>query len=390
MAMRTVKNHGPELDHNHHQQQRQRDFQQRDEWDTKLHAQALCMAPTRSVIIGRRSRIEASGMGAKTVDRVKRELLREAVTDNLDMIRGLPPRAKVDTTKGNVWLRRLPLLLIPVTLLGSSFLISETAKTGEPRPANTVQAAVVIPPATPHSPVADSFEPVRAAAFPLAVRRVILDAGHGGKDAGAQTPLAMVEKDITLDIEQRLQLLLRQNGFDVVVTRTDDTLIPLRERAKLANTSQGDIFVSIHVNSLQSHVTSHGIETYYLGPTKDPQLTQLAAEENGTSGYSIADLRKLLDRVYADVRRDESQRLASAVQQQLFSNLKTIDPGLENWGVKRAPFIVLVATDMPAVLAEVGCLSNAREAAMLQQPQYRQHIAEALFRGIHEYAKKGT
>ena len=326
-------------------------------------------------------------MGAKTSDRVKRQLLREAVTDNLDTIRGLPPRNKVvGTPKENVWVRRLPLLLIPITLLGSSYLISETPRANE-RPA--VQAAVV-PHTTISQPVPDSFEPVRAEAFPLAVRRVILDAGHGGKDAGAQAQLALVEKDITLDIERRLQLLLRQNGFDVVVTRTDDTLIPLRERARLANSSQGDIFVSIHVNSLRSHTESHGIETYFLGPTKDPILTQLAAEENGSSGYSLADLHKLLDRVYADVRRDESHRLAAAVQAQLFTNLKTIDPGLENWGVKRAPFIVLVATDMPAVLAEVGCLSNPKEAAMLQQPQYRQHIAEALFRGIHEYAKKGT
>ena len=325
-------------------------------------------------------------MGAKTSDRVKRQLLREAVTDNLDTIRGLPPKSKVVAPKENVWLRRLPLLLIPITLLGSSYLISETPKASERR---AVQASVV-PRTTIDPPVPDSFEPVRAEAFPLAVRRVILDAGHGGKDAGAQAPQALVEKDITLDIEQRLQRLLRQNGFDVVVTRTDDKLIPLRERAKLANTSQGDIFVSIHVNSLRSHTESHGIETYFLGPTKDPMLTQLAAEENGKSGYSIADLHKLLDRVYADVRRDESHRLAAAVQAQLFANLKTIDPGLENWGVKRAPFIVLVATDMPAVLAEVGCLSNAKEAAMLQQPQYRQHIAEALFRGIHEYAKKGT
>ena len=329
-------------------------------------------------------------MRAGTVDRVKRQLLRDAVTDNLDTIRGLPPRARVVQRPDNVWMRRLPLLLIPVTLLGSSYLISEPPVLRERRAASSVQAAVFPPLAARSSPLADSFEPVKAAAFPLAVRRVILDAGHGGKDAGAQAQPSVAEKDITLDIERRLQLLLKQNGFEVVVTRTDDRMIPLRERARLANTSAGDIFVSIHVNSLRSHIASHGIETYYLGPTKDPQLTQLAAEENGTSGYSLADLRKLLDRVYADVRRDESHRLAAAVQQQLFANLQTIDPGLENWGVKRAPFIVLVATDMPAVLAEVGCLSNTGEAAMLQQPQYRQQIAQALFRGIHEYAKKGT
>lgn len=317
-------------------------------------------------------------MRAGTVDRVKRQLMRDAVADNLDTIRGLPPRMRPVKTE-NVWMRRLPLLLIPVTLLGSSYLISEPPTLHSQGQPKVVRAATI-----------DSTDPVKAAAFPLAVRRVILDAGHGGKDAGAQAPPSVAEKDITLDIEHRLKALLQRNGFEVIVTRTDDRLIPLRERARLANSSEGDIFVSIHVNSLRSHIASHGIETYYLGPTKDPVLTQLAAEENVTSGYSIADLRTLLDRVYADVRRDESQRLASAVQQQLFSNLQAIDPGLENWGVKRAPFIVLVATDMPAVLAEVGCLSNTREAAMLQQPQYRQQIAEALFRGIHEYAKKGT
>jgi N-acetylmuramoyl-L-alanine amidase len=259
-----------------------------------------------------------------------------------------------------------------VTLLGSSYLVSE--------PPILHSAPVALKSAAPHPATIDSTEPVKAAAFPLAVRRVVLDAGHGGKDAGALSSTSLSEKDITLDIEHRLQALLRQQGFEVVITRSDDRMIPLRERARLANSSEGDIFVSIHVNSLRSHTNSHGIETYYLGPTKDPLLTQLAAEENGTSGYSIADLRKLLDRVYADVRRDESQRLAATVQQQLFANLQTIDPGLENWGVKRAPFIVLVATDMPAVLAEVGCLSNEREAAMLSNPAYRQQIAQALFR----------
>jgi N-acetylmuramoyl-L-alanine amidase len=146
-----------------------------------------------------------------------------------------------------------------------------------------------------------------------------------------------------------------------------------------------------------SHVTSHGVETYYLGPTSDPKLTKLAAEENTMSGYSMADLRKLLDGVYADARRDESRQLAKTVQQQLYARLRNSDPGLENWGVKRAPFVVLVATDMPAILAEVGCISNDKEAAMLGKADYRQKIAEALFQGIHAYAgaaespqKKGT
>ncbi|MDQ6799995.1 MAG: N-acetylmuramoyl-L-alanine amidase [Acidobacteriota bacterium] len=321
---------------------------------------------------------------------MKRQLLHEAVTENVDTIRGLPPRSMRRGERiRRAWWRRTPLLLLPLSLLGAGYLVvSESRGLAVPRPPEIRPATSK--PRNLATALPDSFEPVKAAAFPLAVRRVILDAGHGGKDAGASSASLVSEKQITLDIERRLRILLERGGFEVVATRTDDTLIPLRERARLANSSDGDIFVSIHVNSIRSHTTSHGVETYYLGPTKDPLLTQLAAEENGSSGYSIADLRKLLDRVYADVRRDESRRLAATLQGQLYGDLRTADPGLENWGVKRAPFIVLVATEMPAVLAEVGCLSNAREAAMLNEPQYRQQIAQALYRGIYEYARKGT
>lgn len=231
--------------------------------------------------------------------------------------------------------------------------------------------------------------PMSSSVFPLSVRRVVLDAGHGGNDPGASSAANLNEKAVTLDIANRLGTILRQHGFDVVVTRGGDRLIPLRDRAKIANTSEGDIFVSIHVNSLPADRSSHGIETYYLGPTNDPTLTRLAADENRTSGYSVADLRKLLDGIYADVRRDESHRLAAAVQQRLFTDLRGSDPGLADWGVKRAPFIVLVATQMPAILAEVGCLSNEHEAAMLGRAEYRQQIAQALFHGIHAYASAG-
>lgn len=333
-------------------------------------------------------------MRAGNIERVKRQLLREALADNLDTIRGLPPKKVWPARKkSRAWMRRAPLLLVPLTLAGSSYLISG-APAEKSRPPEMKIAASSAPrmraKAQPRNLESIDTTPVNAAAFPLTVRRVILDAGHGGKDAGTTSPGHLSEKDITLDIGQRLRGLLQGRGFEVVLTRNDDRLIPLRERARLANSSDGDIFVSIHVNSLRTHTVSHGVETYYLGPTKDPLLTQLAAQENGTSGYSITDLRKLLERVYADVRRDESHRLADAVQQQLFTDLRVSDPGLENWGVKRAPFIVLVATDMPAVLAEVGCLSNEREAEMLNRADYREEIARALFRGIDAYARKGS
>jgi N-acetylmuramoyl-L-alanine amidase len=336
------------------------------------------------------------------MDRVKRQLLREAVTDNLDTIRGLPPRSLRQSRRlGHIFLRRAPLVIIPLMLASFAFL-SNTGITSTRKPllvaplpaARHIEASM----ATSIAPLlmTDTLEPVSASAFPLSVRRVVLDAGHGGTDPGASSISNVSEKEITLDIQKRLGALLRQNGFEVISTRDNDRLIPLRERARLANGSHSDIFVSIHVNSIP-HPVNHGVETYYLGPTNDPTLTKLAAAENGSSGYALADLRKLLDGVYADVRRDESQRLAAAVQHQLFSGLRGVDPGLENWGVKRAPFIVLVATEMPAILAEVGCLSNEREAEMLRSGTYRQQIAQALFHGIHAYAsandapqRKGT
>lgn len=331
------------------------------------------------------------GMQAARKDRVKRQLLRDAVTDNLDTIRGLPPQRVHVPGKASGWAWRGPLLLVPLILLGSSYFMAESAAPARPPvPRPEPPAPSILRTLSPGTATIDSTEPVKAAAFPLAVHRVVIDAGHGGSDPGASSSASVTEKQITLDIAERLGALLQSGGFQVVITRSDDRLVPLRERARLANSSDSDIFVSIHVNSIQAHRISHGVETYYLGPTKDPLLTQLAAEENGSSGYSMADMRMLLDRVYADVRRDESHRLADDIQNHLFSDLRSDDPGLENWGVKRAPFIVLVATEMPAILAEVGCLSNDREAAMLSRPEYRQQIAQALFRGIDAYARKGT
>jgi len=323
------------------------------------------------------------------VERIKRQLLRQAVAENLDTMRGLPPRAVRPLRRGaRIWMHRAPLLLVPLALVGATYF----ANGGAPPSVIPSAARNPLPPVLRGdvSPTTRlDMTPMSTSVFPLSVRRVVIDAGHGGNDPGASAVSKLTEKAVTLDVANRLRALLRRNGFDVVVTRGDDRLVALRDRAAMANTSNGDIFVSIHVNSIATHQAEHGIETYYLGPTNDPTLTRLAADENRTSGYSVADLRKLLDGVYADVRRDESHRLAAAIQQQLFDGLRSVDPGLKDWGVKRAPFVVLIATGMPAILAEVGCLSNDREAAMLGRPEYRQQIAEALFHGIHAYASAG-
>lgn len=335
-------------------------------------------------------------MRAVNIGRVKRRMLQQAVAENLDMIRGLPPRSVRPGHRSlRLWLKRSPLLLLPLTVAGAYVASQSGGQAVVPgRDAIVPVRAAVIPVRRAELPdlpfhaedAIPTTERVTATAFPLAVRRVVLDAGHGGTDPGAISA-SVAEKEVTLDIGRRLQSLLEREGFEVVTTRDGDRTIALKERARVANESRSDIFVSIHVNTLIEHAESRGIETYYLGPTTDPKLTRLAAAENRVSGYSIADMRKLLDGVYADARRDESHQLAAEIQKQLFTTLRKIDPGLQNWGVKRAPFIVLVATEMPAVLAEVGCMSNEKEAAMLRRPEYRQKVADALFSGIRAYAR---
>jgi N-acetylmuramoyl-L-alanine amidase len=326
-------------------------------------------------------------MRAGNIDRVKRRMLEQAVAENLDMIRGVPPRALRSSNRlGKIWMRRASFVLVPLTLLGSTWWVAKETQATVPAlaPIAIIARAALPTFRAPDSSTTD--ERLAATAFPLAVKRVVLDAGHGGTDPGATTT-DLTEKAITLDIGARLKTLLEGEGYEVIVTRDGDRTIALKDRAVLANSSKSDIFVSIHVNAIIKHTESRGIETYYLGATDDPSLTKLAAAENRVSGYSMADMRKLLDSVYADARRDESHALAAAVQQNLYTNLRAHDPGLENWGVKRAPFVVLVATDMPAILAEVGCISNEKEAAMLRRPDHRQKIADALFEGIRAYAK---
>jgi N-acetylmuramoyl-L-alanine amidase len=172
----------------------------------------------------------------------------------------------------------------------------------------------------------------------------------------------------------------------VVLTRDRDVEVSLEERAKIANESGADIFLSIHVNWIENR-SARGVETYYLGATNDPFLNKLAAAENRDSGYSLADMRQILDRIYAGVREDNSRKLAEVMQGSLYRSLRQVNPGLADRGVKAAPFIVLLTTEVPAVLAEVSCLSNEEEVRLLSKPLYRQYIAEALSRGVRSYAE---
>jgi N-acetylmuramoyl-L-alanine amidase len=320
------------------------------------------------------------------VERVKRQLLRDLVQQNVDLAEGRLPRT---LRKGRYWplaARLLAVAVLSVALLGSSRLIASFSgppAAARPRP---LQAPGKAAAPLPEAPLLTSApQPVDAAVFPLAVHKVVIDAGHGGTSTGTRTPQGTLEKDLTLDIALRLQRLLLQQSFQVVMTRDSDRDVSLKERGALANRIGADIFVSIHLNWIENR-RSGGLETYYMGPTDDPWLTRLAASENRESGYSLADMRRLLDRIYAGVRQDKSRKLAETVQSSLFQSLGKLSPEIQNRGVKTAPFIVLLTTDMPAILAEVSSLSNEEEARLLTKPLYRQYIAEALAKGIRAYA----
>jgi N-acetylmuramoyl-L-alanine amidase len=317
---------------------------------------------------------------------IKRRLLCEAVHENAGT---RPPpvlqRLQKRCQSGQSWRQRMLLVVLPVVLLALSYVLALVPEDRRglvylttlvtPRPVGSQESI---------GPPLPAPAPVDLRVFPLGVKRIVLDPGHGGVDAGAVTPFGVVEKDVTLDIGQRLRRLLERATFEVVMTRGGDETVPLTQRVALANAAGADLFVSIHVNSF---VTSQvrGAEVYYLGPTNDPQALQLAAVENCHSGYSLGDYRRLLERVYLDVRRAESYQLANAIQQELTKLLRRVDTALGTRSVKMAPFLVLVATKMPAILAEVAYLSNEEEARLLATPEYRQRLAQALFQGIRTY-----
>jgi N-acetylmuramoyl-L-alanine amidase len=222
-------------------------------------------------------------------------------------------------------------------------------------------------------------------ALPLSVRRIVIDPGHGGKQHGAISESGVSEKDITLDIALRLRGLMENGSLEAFMTREADETLPLEKRVAFANANNADLFVSIHVNWMEPREI-RPLETYYVGATNDPAVIKLASIENRDSGYSLADYRRVLDKIYLDTRREESHRLAKAINSELYHSLSLINPELENRGVKMAPFAVLIGTQMPAVLAEVSCLSNEDDVKLLTNADYREKIAQALLRGIVSYA----
>jgi len=216
---------------------------------------------------------------------------------------------------------------------------------------------------------------------------VVIDPGHGGKDPGALGRKGLREKDITLEVAKRLERLLRKTGrYDVLLTRKDDRYLALVARTGIANKEKADIFVSIHTNAHRDK-GARGIETYYLDNTTDRASIRIASLENKTSEGMMSDLDYILLDLRLTANVDESRRLAGEIQKSTVSSLRNGYDKIEDKGVKKALFFVLLGAKMPAVIAEIAFITNPMEAKRLKTDQFLDKIAVGLFKGIEAYAR---
>ncbi len=257
-------------------------------------------------------------------------------------------------------------------------------------------ALTVTPPSTkPEPPPPTSGRIAQAArlstpsltrALGLKLRRVVLDAGHGGIDPGSDGPTGLVEKELLLDITLRLGRLLQERaGIEVLFTRKDDSFVDLHERAPFANRAKADLFLSIHANTAPVRSVI-GAETYYLNRGESKADLAVATRENATSAKSMFELGDLVRKIVADDKRDESRQFATHIQAATHEFSVRTHGRVYNRGVRHAPFAVLIGATMPAVLVEVGFISNPKEEALLKKSDYRQKMAEALYKGVLSYS----
>ena len=214
--------------------------------------------------------------------------------------------------------------------------------------------------------------------------RVVVDAGHGGWDLGTVGRRGLLEKDLVLEISQRLGKLLESRlGMEVIYTRPDDNYITLDERASIANTSQADLFVSVHAN-YSDLPSARGVETYYTNLFSAPGSKDADTHSNGAAVKPAAATTLSPSDVHE--RIEQSRHLAASVQRSLYGTLSAQNPGLRDRGIKEAGFVVLTESAMPGILAEVSFVSSPTDEQKLRSDGYREEIAEALYRGIARYA----
>ncbi|MEK6602146.1 MAG: N-acetylmuramoyl-L-alanine amidase [Candidatus Binatota bacterium] len=217
------------------------------------------------------------------------------------------------------------------------------------------------------------------------LRKIVLDPGHGGKDPGAIGVKGITEKDIVLAVAKKLAKRLKgEMGIDVVLTRQNDTYIPLEDRTAVANAEDADLFISLHVNASPNQ-EARGIETYYLDNTTDEASIRLAARENATSRKSISDLQFILSDLTQNSKLEDSISLAHRLNSSVVSNMGRRYGEVKDLGVKKALFYVLVGARMPSVLVEMFFITNKSEGRALTRQAYQDALVESLLEGIKKY-----
>lgn len=218
------------------------------------------------------------------------------------------------------------------------------------------------------------------------LRRIVVDAGHGGKDPGAVGPSGVLEKDVTLALAKELARELKGLlGCEVILTRSTDVYLPLEERTAIANKVGADLFISVHANANKNR-DAFGIETYYLNFSKNDKAAAVAARENGTTLKQVSDLELILFDLMANAKINESSRLAAEIQESLVSRISRKYSNVRDLGVKQGPFYVLLGATMPSVLVETAFISNPREEKRLNSDPYRKSSAEAIAHAVKTYA----
>lgn len=276
---------------------------------------------------------------------------------------------------------------------GDSLALVDDQPVNTRHPVEIYEGTIVIP-ATFKKEVFDTVFTQRAPTqlvqeAPQKLRKVVIDAGHGGFDPGAIGRSGLREKDVNLDIAKRLAILLRQAGIEVEMTRTTDKFIPLPKRVSIANSSGADLFVSIHSNAARVR-SLNGFEVYYVSNAVNDSKRALSAARScilkldGASfaGSSQALKATLWDMIYTQARA-ESIELSRSICLSIDDDLDT-----RVLGIKGAGFQVLRGANIPAVLIETGFLSNSTEECRLKNSYYRQKVAEAVANGITSYGRK--
>ncbi len=219
----------------------------------------------------------------------------------------------------------------------------------------------------------------------MKVAKIVIDPGHGGKDCGSIGWNGIMEKDVTLAIAKRLKEDIEQRlATEVILTRDRDVFVPLEQRTAIANVEQADLFISIHSNSSKNDKIA-GIESFYLGLTREPRAQMLAALENASAQQNLNELEDVIKKITMYEKMNESKEFALKVHKKLYQTVKKLEPAARDRGVKKAPFVVLIGADVPSILLEIGFISNKREAEIISSAATQDKVASGISKGIEDY-----